>query len=146
MKRIFVLPLLGAALALSVFASGAVGGMPADPSRGCADIEGGAGFSWDGTNIGGSITLVAPACKSVTYTLYILNNAGGTVLASVDGVPFNSPGSTAVQFNTTVQDTDTQVCVYATSSSGGHIFDVGAPTGEQCLVVDQTSGGATQFH
>jgi hypothetical protein len=145
MKRMFVLPLLGAAVALSVFASGAVGGTPTDPSRGCADIEGGADFHWDGTNISGSMTLVAPACKSVTYTLYILNNAGGTVLASVGGVPF-SGNPTVVQFNTTVQDTDSQVCVYATSSSGGHVFDVGAPLGEQCLVVDQISGGATQFH
>jgi hypothetical protein len=145
MKRIFVLPLLVAALVLTVFASGAVGSPPADPSRGCADIEGGAGFNWDGTTISGSITLSAPACKSVTYTLYVLNNAGGTVLTSVEGVPF--PASpTSVQFNTTVQDTDTQVCVYATSASNGRVFDVGAPTGEQCLAVDAGSAGGTLFH
>jgi hypothetical protein len=147
MKSIFVLPVVVAALALTFFASGAVGSPPADPSRGCADIEGGVGFTWDGTNFTGSITLFSPACRSVNYTLYILNNAGGTLLKSVEGVPF-SGNATTVQFTTTVQDTDSEVCVYATSSSSGHVFDVGAPTGEPCAVVDNTgsNSGGTLFH
>jgi hypothetical protein len=145
MKRVLLLPLLVAALALSVFASTAGGTMPTDPSRSCADIEGGAGFSWDGATLSGSITLLAPACKSVTYTLYVLNQAGGSLIASAAGVPF-SGDPTIVQFSTPVTDTDTTVCVYATSSSNGHVFDVGAPEGLPCLDVDQGSAPATKFH
>jgi hypothetical protein len=146
MKRIFVLPLLVAALVFTV--SSAWGAAPTEPptSLACLDINGGTGFSWDGTTLTGSITLAAPACKQATYTLYVLNQAGGTVLTSVQGVPFPA-NPTTVQFSAPVQDQDGTVCVYATSSIGGRVFDVGAPDGQQCLDVDTTNtGGGTLFH
>jgi len=145
-KRSFVLPLLAGALVFSV--SAAWGAAPTEPpaSRACLDINGGTGFNWDGTTLTGSITLTAPACKQGTYTLYVLNQAGGTLLASVAGVPFAGDPRT-VQFTAAVQDQDSMVCVYATSSIGGRVFDVGAPDGQQCLVVDTTpSSGGTPFH
>jgi len=146
MKRIFVLPLLVAALVFTV--SSAWGAAPTEPptSLACLDIDGGTGFSWNGTTLTGSITLAAPACKQATYTLYVLNQAGGTVLTSVAGVPFAGDPRT-VQFSAGVQDQDGTVCVYATGAIGGRVFDVGAPTGEECLVVDNSgTGGGTLFH
>ena len=51
MKRIFVLPLLAAALVFTV--SSAWGAAPTEPpaSLACLDINGGTGFSWDGQHV-----------------------------------------------------------------------------------------------
>jgi hypothetical protein len=146
MKRIFVLPLLTAALVFSV--SSAWGASPTEPpaSLACLDISGGTGFSWDGTTLTGSITLAAPACKQATYTLYVLDQSGDTTsLTSATGTPAGL--GDVISFNLPVSDTDGTVCVYATSSIGGRVFDVGAPDGQQCLEVDTTNtGGGTLFH
>ena len=146
MKRIFVLPLLAAALVFSV--SAAWGAAPTEPpaSLACLDINGGTGFSWDGTTLTGSITLSAPACKQGVYTLYVLDQAGDTTpLTSAQGTPVGA--GDVIMFSLLVSDQDGTVCVYATSSIGGRVFDVGAPDGQQCLVVDTTgSSGGTPFH
>jgi hypothetical protein len=146
MKRIFVLPLLAAALVFTV--SSAWGASPTEPpaSLACLDIDGGTGFSWDGTTLTGSITLAAPACKQATYTLFVLDQSGdATPLSSAKGTPVGF--GDVIFFNFPVSDTDGTVCVYATSSIGGRVFDVGAPEGEQCLeVTTTTSSGGTLFH
>ena len=146
MRRIFLLPLLAAAFVFSV--SAAWGAAPTEPpaSLACLDINGGTGFSWDGTTLTGSITLSAPACKQGVYTLYVLDQTGDTTpLTSAQGTPVG--GGDVIFFSTAVSDTDGTVCVYATSSIGGRVFDVGAPDGQQCLVVDTTgSSGGTPFH
>ena len=146
MKRIFVLPLLAAALVFTV--SSAWGAAPTEPpaSLACLDIDGGTGFTWDGTTLTGSITLAAPACKQATYTLFVLDQSGdATPLSSAKGTPVGA--GDVIFFNFPVSDTDGMVCVYATSSIGGRVFDVGAPEGEQCLEVDTTiSSGGTRFH
>ena len=70
MKRALILPLVGAALALSVFAAGAAAFGTGD-SKGpaCRDITGG-NFAYDLANsFGGSISVNAPACKNVTYSV-----------------------------------------------------------------------------
>ena len=146
MRRIFLLPLLAAAFVFSV--SAAWGAAPTEPpaSLACLDINGGTGFSWDGTTLTGSITLSAPACKQGVYTLYVLDQAGDTTpLTSAQGTPVGT--GDVIMFSLLVSDQDGTVCVYATSSIGGHVFDVGAPDGQECLVVD-TSGtaGGTPFH
>jgi hypothetical protein len=146
MKRIFVLPLLAAAFVFSV--SAAWGAAPTEPpaSLACLDISGGTGFSWDGTTLAGSISLAAPACKQATYTLFVLDQSGDTTpLTSAIGTPAGQ--GDVIVFNVPVSDTDGTVCVYATSSIGGRVFDVGAPDGEQCLDVDTgNTGGGTLFH
>jgi hypothetical protein len=146
MKRIFVLPLLAAALVFTV--SSAWGAAPTEPptSLACLDINGGTGFSWDGTTLSGSFSLAAPACKQATYSLYVLDESGGTTpLTSAKGTPVGL--GDVIFFSFPVSDTDGTVCVYGTSSIGGRIFDVGAPDGQQCLDVDTTNtGGGTLFH
>ncbi len=146
MKRIFLLPLLMAALVFSV--SSAWGAAPTEPptSLACLDINGGTGFSWDGATLTGSVTLAAPACKQATYTLYVLDQSGDTTpLTSATGTPAGL--GDVILFNLPVSDTDGTVCVYATSSIGGRVFDVGAPDNQQCLEVTTTnSGGGTLFH
>jgi hypothetical protein len=146
MKRIFVLPLLAAALVFSI--SAAWGAAPTEPpaSLACLDINGGTGFSWDGTTLTGSITLTAPACKQATYMLYVLDQTGDTTpLTSAQGTPAGA--GDVILFNTAVSDSDGTVCVYATSSIGGHVFDVGAPDTKQCLDVDNTgTSPGTPFH
>jgi hypothetical protein len=146
MKRISVLPLLAAAFVFGV--STAWGAAPTEPpaSLACLNIDGGTGFSWDGATLSGSITLAAPACKQATYSLFVLDQSGDTTpLTSAKGTPVG--GGDVIFFSTAVSDTDGMVCVYATSSIGGRVFDVGAPEGQQCLVVDNSgTAGGTPFH
>jgi hypothetical protein len=148
MKRVLVLVALAVSLSLGAVAVHAAS--PSEPSVGCRNIEGGAGFTWDATTLmfSGSYSIVAPACKNITYSLVILDNADSTTpLATLTGTPVGD--NTVIQFSTTLADTaDHNVCVYGTTSSNGNrVFDVGAPTGQTCLVVDQSpSGGSTSFH
>ena len=147
MKRALILPLVGAALALSVFASGA-GAIGIGDTNGpaCRDISGG-GFSYDTANVfGGSISVAAPACKNVTYTVVIESQVGTTTTTtSLFGTPVAD--LTTLQFTpTTIQDDDGILCVYVTSSTGGHIVDRG-PDGSGCtdIVRDTGSGGGQSF-
>ena len=148
MKRAFALVVLAVTLSLGAAAGHAAA--PSEPSIGCRNIEGGAGFNWDATTLAfsGSYTLAAPACKNITYSLVILDNADSTTpLTTLTGTPGGN--GDVITFNTTLADPgDHNVCVYGTTSSNGNkVFDVGAPTGQTCLVVDQNpSGGSTNFH
>jgi hypothetical protein len=146
MKRVVALLVLAAALAVSAATASAAAPTEPPASLACLNIEGGTGFVWDGSNLSGSITLAAPACKQATYTLVILDDASSTTpLAKGAGTPAGA--GDVVLFTKAVSDTDGTVCVYATSSIGGRVFDVGAPTGLTCLDVDNTgSSPATPFH
>jgi hypothetical protein len=146
MKRVVALLVLAAALAVSAATASAASPTEPPASLACLNIEGGTGFVWDGSNLSGSITLAAPACKQATYTLVILDDSSSTTpLATTTGTPAGA--GDVVVFNTAVSDTDGTVGVYATSSIGGRVFDVGAPTGLACLDVDNTgSSPATPFH
>jgi hypothetical protein len=146
MKRVVALLVLAAALAVSAATASAAAPTEPPASLACLNIEGGTGFVWDGSNLSGSITLAAPACKQATYTLVILDDASSTTpLATTTGTPAGA--GDVVLFTKAVSDTDGTVCVYATSSIGGRVFDVGAPTGLTCLDVDNTgSSPATPFH
>jgi hypothetical protein len=146
MKRIAVLLVVTAALVVGATTASAAAPTEPPASLACLNIEGGAGFTWDGTTLTGSITVAAPACSQATYTLVILGDSSSTTpLTTTTGTPAGA--GDVIVFNTTVTDPDGTVCVYATSSIGGHIFDVGTPEGQPCLVVDNTgSSPATSFH
>lgn len=144
MKRLALLVLT---MALVAGASAAQAAAPTEPSLKCVNIEGGVGFSWDGATLSGSISLLAPACKQATYTLVVLPDSTSTTpLTTIVGT-LGPANTQLVLFTGPVTDTDNSVCVYATSAIGGHVFDVGAPVGQPCLVVDTSgSGGSTSFH
>ena len=118
-------------LAVAALAAGAVAmtaaATPGDDVKGpnCANItEGSVFYSFDGTTASGSVTLAAPACKGIVYTLVVLDNEidvtpdrdrrGGAKRRGQHDLPDH-----AVQ-----PPADGNVCVYYTSrSAGGHVFD-----------------------
>jgi hypothetical protein len=128
MKRIVLLGMAALALAIGL---PSVAGASANDVSGpkCADVWAGDG-SYDSTGtvnvfvfLGSEFDQV-PSCPYVTYTLHVLD-ASGTELASVstsgngvDGVEL-SP----LLLSTTVDPSNSAVCVYATTSVGRHIFD-----------------------
>lgn len=140
-KRVGVLCALGVsavAFALAPAVSSAAG--EAGPR--CADITGGA-FVFDAGMVSGSALLAAPACKQVTYTLYVLDRPGGTLLAS-SSTPTVLPNGN-VKWDVAATDTDGIVCVYAeTTSNGGKVFDRAPDTG--CVEVSSSSGGVGGFN
>jgi hypothetical protein len=147
MKRIFVLPLLAAALVFS--ASAAWGAAPTEPpaSLACLDITSGS-FDYAGTTLTGSIGLAAPICKQATYTLYVeyQDSSGATQTSAIPFMPTVNPSLVQIA-PTNVADDDGTICVYATSSIGGRVFDIGAPDNRSCLtLVSDTGPPATQFH
>jgi hypothetical protein len=145
LKRAFILPLVGAALALSIFASGA-GAFGTGDSNGpaCRDITGG-GFSYDTANVfAGSISVNAPACKNITYTAVVQSQVSGTTTTTtLIGTPVAD--LTTILFNpTAIADDDGTVCVYVTSSTGGHIVDRGPDVGCSDVVRGPPSSGGGQ--
>jgi hypothetical protein len=89
--------------------------------------------------------LASPSCAAVTYTLYIYDSSGDTLLATqtVTGVS----GATRIEFAQTFNgpgeptaDPD-GVCLVGTTSLGRHVADR-APDGDECApIVPDSSGG-----
>jgi hypothetical protein len=136
MKRI--LSLAGAAVAVAALSTAVAGAAPSPTSDvngpTCADVTDGAGV-YNGTAVNLRLTLAAPPCRSVMYTLYVLSADGTTLLGSSSQTqPTADP--TRITFNVPVSDGSTTVCVYATTSIGGHVFDRAPDTGCIQLVVD----------
>ena len=93
----------------------------------CADIVEGAGF-YTGSSVNFRITTERASCRAVTYTLYVLDEEGGALLATQSQ---RGTGNTQLFFNISVSDPDETVCIYATTSVGRHIFDRAPDSG--CL-------------
>jgi hypothetical protein len=154
LKRFLALLAVGAAVtALLPVSAGAVDtqGPP------CADIIGGDGgylvhdpitgeelsqpvLDWD-------FVLASPSCAAVTYTLYIYDSDGTTLLATqtVSG----SSGATTIEFTQTFNGggptADLEgVCLVGTTSVGRHIADR-APDGEGCAPIEPDSAGGVGF-
>jgi len=146
LKRALILPLVGAALALSVFAAGAAAfGTGDTKGPACRDITGG-NFAYDAaSSFGGSISVAAPACRNVTYSVVVQSQVGGTTTTTtINGNPVAD--LTTVLFDpTTIADDDGTICVYVTSSTGGHVVDQGPDTGCIDIVRDTGSGGGQSF-
>jgi hypothetical protein len=146
LKRSLILPLVGAALALSVFAAGAAAFGDGDVNGpACRDIASG-NLGYDATSsFGGSISVNAPACKNVTYTAVVQSQVGSTTTTtSIVGNPVAD--LTTILFDpTTIADDDGTICVYVTSSTGGHVVDRGPDTGCINIVRDTGSGGGQSF-
>lgn len=144
MKRFLALLAVGAAAAAALAVpSGAVDtkGPP------CADIvfgDGGYAFSATPPSLDWRFDLASPSCAAVTYTLYIYDSEGQTLLATktisdVKGAPslsfsqtFNGPGEPAA-------DPD-GVCLVGTTSLGSHVADR-APDTSCAFIAPDSSGG-----
>jgi hypothetical protein len=141
-----ILPFVGVALALSVFAAGAAAFGTGDTNGpACRDITGG-NFAYDAaSSFGGSISVNAPACKNVTYSVVIESQVGSTTTTTtLNGTQVGDP--TLILFpQTTIADDDGTLCVYVTSGTGGHVVDRGPDSGCLPIVRDTGSGGGQSF-
>jgi hypothetical protein len=91
------------------------------PGAACADIVGGAG-SYDGTTLRVTISTAKPSCPGLTYTLYVLDGpTAPDPLALIASQSLHGTRSTELPFS--LPSGSPQICVFATTSSEGHIFD-----------------------
>lgn len=140
-----VVSLCGVVLcALSATVAPVAVGAPAESGPKCANITNGS-FGYTETSAGsgivaGTAQLESAACKSVTYTLYVYDELGGTLLGS-NSSP--TPSALGVQYSFSVSgNNDNDVCVYmTTTSNGGKIHDR-APDENvaQCVEVSAPGG------
>jgi hypothetical protein len=152
-KRLVALLAVGAAVAaVLAVPSGAVDtkGPP------CANVVfGDGGYSSAPASLDWRFDLAAPSCAFVTYTLYIFDSQGTTLLATrtVSGITgetsinfsqaFGGPGEPAAQPD--------GVCLVGTTSIRAHVADWApdgaelAPEGEACVPIVPDSGGGVGF-
>jgi hypothetical protein len=135
-KRFLALLAVGAAVAAALAVpSGAVDtkGPP------CADITFGDG-SYIAPSLDWRVELAAPSCAFVTYTIYIYDVSGQTLLATetISGVS----GETSLNFGHTLSGTNVPavVCLVGETSIARHVADR-APDGECVPVTPDGSGG-----
>ena len=139
--------LLASLLALGVMLGGGQAiGAPAETKGGgpaCADIVRAWGRyispdeSGKGTLTTG-LTMAGPSCKGMTYTIYALDDRGDDTVLATRSVRGNKDAT--VPFgDVAVADDDPEVCVYATTSAGAHVFDR-APA-EGCAVPETLPPG-----
>jgi hypothetical protein len=127
-KKLLVIPVV--ALALAAMAGSAPAAVDDVNGPACADIT---DTSWlysaDGSPATVDIELGTASCPSVSYTLWVVDSATDSTpvsSASVrgDGVAL-APGLdvVTVQADVPAADQDGEVCLYATTSVGRHVFD-----------------------
>jgi hypothetical protein len=144
MKRLLVLALivfgLGVFAAQTALSAGDAQGPP------CTNITNGdGGYSAEGV-IDFTVFLQAPTCAFVTYTFYVTDLSGATLLSSTSGydnscTPETSGGG-CVHFSVDLgSDSPDFVCVYATTDVHGHLADR-APDAS-CLIMQKGVAGAS---
>jgi hypothetical protein len=127
-KKLLVIPVV--ALALAAMAASAPAAVDDVRGPACADIT---DTSWlyspDGATAIVDIELGTASCPSVSYTLWVVDSDGDSTFvtsASVrgDGTAL-TPGLdvVTVQAGVPAADQDGEVCLYATTSVGRHVFD-----------------------
>ena len=128
MKKLLVISVV--ALALAATAASAPAAVDDVNGPACADIT---DTSWlysaDGSAATVDIELGTASCPSVTYTLWVVDSASDSTPVSSasmrgDGTAL-SPGLdvVTVQAGVPAADQDGEVCLYATTSLGRHVFD-----------------------
>lgn len=136
MRRVLLGLLILMASVLGVPGAGAVpppghGGGPA-----CADIVGVSGSFLEPTDtekakITPKLELAADSCRAFSYTVYVLDESGTTLLTSQE---VRGGAGATVQFESMYLATGVNAaCVYVTSGVGRHVFDR-APA-EGCIVL-----------
>lgn len=115
----------------------------------CADIQSTSAdgntpssAAWDGTTgeVNGRFFLGAASCKNITYTLVILDDEGGTVLAT-ESVIGDGSNPLIIQIAGGVADPDGDVCAFITANQRNRTLDVAPADGCVILLDDGTSPG-----
>jgi hypothetical protein len=130
-SRAFLVPVLLVASLLALPAGGSAA--PNDSPLGCADIVSGAAAYDSSGAVAVGVRLAAPACKYVSYTVYVTTGAVTTAVSTPDII---TPD--VLLFSTIVDPAHQNVCVYAETSvgNGHHVFDR-APDHSGCFTVPQ---------
>lgn len=134
MRRLLLALAGAAALSLGVApAVNAIGNDAKGPA--CADIVAGDGFN-TGESVQFMLSVAAPSCAQVTYTMYVLDEPGdATPIATAT---LSGDRSTDLFFTIPISDDDDTVCVYSTTSIGKHVFDRAPDSG--CVTLTVGSG------
>jgi hypothetical protein len=127
-KKLLVIPIVALVLAATVASATAAVDDVNGPA--CADIT---DTSWlysaDGSTATVDIELGTASCPRVSYTLWVVDSAADSTPVSSASVPGDgtelSPGLdvVTVQAGVPAADQDGEVCLYATTSVGRHVFD-----------------------
>jgi hypothetical protein len=142
MKRLLVLALIVFGLGAAQTASSA--GDPQGPP--CSNITNGdGGYSTTGV-IDFTVFLQKPACSFVTYTFYVTDQSGTTLISSTSSYDTSctpeTSGEGCVHFSVDLgSDSPEFVCVYATTDIHGHLADR-APDAS-CLIMKKGVAGAS---
>jgi hypothetical protein len=145
LRRLLVLGVLAfSTLAFAATASGDHGDV-AKPL--CADIRNADFFYTFTSTVNVRIDTEAPSCRGITYTLYVIVDAGEVVSSSVRG----DGTSQLLITSPTFDDANAEVCAYATSSRGGpsgtnQLLDEIGGDGTQCATMAPGGSGGTGFH
>jgi hypothetical protein len=129
MKRLLVLALLALGLTIVVVPTAS----PARPNDAdaqgppCGEITNGDGaYSLEGV-IDFTVFLQAPACSFVTYTFVVTDTAGNTLTSvspDAEVCTPETPSGGCVHFSVNLGASGpSPVCVYATTTIGGHLID-----------------------
>jgi hypothetical protein len=146
MRRVLALPVL-------VIAMLAVAGVAvADDVNGpkCADITSSSWiYSGDGTTATVDLILATASCPSFSYTLFaqdslaVASSVGTPESARGDGAALpDGTGFISLTMDIPEVDRDGEVCLYATTSVGPHVFDRAPNSGCIELVPGGTAGGS----
>jgi hypothetical protein len=102
-------------------------------------------FNLNGQLLLGDAGTTAP-CKQVTYTLYVIIDGSDPATATAYPPDPDALLTGNVQWTgISITDDDPNICVYATTSHNGKVFDTAPDTG--CLVVTAgTTGGGGGFN
>lgn len=148
--------------------------------RPCADITGGGGdyapspvpLDNDGTLTGFRIWLAGSACASLTYTMYVMDEASDLTPSSKGDPVFKEGVSPLAELAPQMSgsdafgpfleyaepndvqiadpdgpEQDNTICVFHTvTNAAGHVFDYGTPDGALCKILpDDDHAGATAY-
>lgn len=156
MRRTVTAALATATLAVAALAIGVSGAVGESGPR-CADIAGethtyrggGGGQNESPYTLSMALLLAAPACKQITYTVYVIQDSGGPTAIAANRTPegdlATTPDGNPTFGPVTITDDDPTICVYATTASkGGKVHDRAPDVG--CLeLTAPASGGGSGF-
>ena len=136
-RRVVAAIALAALMAVPATAVAGPGGDVRGPR--CADIVpdnpeavSEAGYDGETQQVDAIMATAGPSCRFITYTLYVLDEAGDSTPIATMSVRGDGTNSYVTFFGVDVSENDdTIVCVYVTTSvgRGRHVFDRAPDTG-----------------